>query len=65
MNDIAYYILNYFSSMFRRKPRAIKKNNDTLYDKIWEGKSTRHKSITDKVHQETKTKSAYKNSAYF
>lgn len=51
--------------MFRRKPRTIKKNNNTLHDKIREGKSTWHKSITDKVGQETKTKSAYNNSAYF
>jgi len=47
------HILKHFSSTSRRKSRTSKKNNNTLHDQIWEGKSSRDTSITDKVQQKS------------
>ena len=38
-----------FYDIFRGRTRTFKKNNNTLHDKIWESKSVRDKSFTNKV----------------
>ena len=51
LNGLPYVnkVLLYFTLLFRRKSRTYEKNNDSIYDKVWESQSAWDKSITDKV----------------